>query len=65
MGGGTDLYSALCVSEVSEPACGEEKGGLGITMQIIGFPFVLFFFGGGMANGYLLHFSNAMFTLHL
>lgn len=40
---GTDLYSALCVSEASEPAHGEAKIGLGTTMQII----CLFFRGGG------------------
>lgn len=57
---GTDLYSALCVSEASEPARGEEKHGLGIAMQIL-----CFLWGEKMANGFLLHFSNAMFTLHL
>lgn len=57
---GTDLYSALCVSEASELARGEEKDGLGIAMQIVGF-----LWRKKMANGFLLHFSNAVFTLHL
>lgn len=43
---GTDLYSAFCVSEESEPVHGEEKEGLGIAMQIIGF-----LWGEKMANG--------------
>jgi len=60
MEGGADLYSALCVAEASEPARGEEKDGLGIAMLM-----VCFWWGEKKANGFLLHFSNAVFTLCL
>lgn len=39
---GTDLYSALCVSEASEPAHGEATIGLGNAM-----PIICFYFGVG------------------